>query len=411
MTGTTHLLTLHSGARARRTTTAAFVVLLALAAFSAIAQAQTLTTLYSFPGGPAGYLPTSPLLRDSAGNLYGETFRGGDLACANGAGCGVVFKLDVNGNESVLHAFTGGADGAYPTGTLVRDSAGNLYGTAESGGDLSCDGPSGCGTVFKLDPAGRLTVLYTFTGGNDGSSPGGGVIRDAAGNLYGTTSFGGGASNGGTIFKLDPAGNETVLFRFGAKSQGRDPVAGLFRDATGNLFGTTYEGGTSYLTGFGTVFKLDSKGKETVLHTFAPTGDGAYPYAGVVPYGEDLYGMTTGGGAYQYGTVFKLDKSGNETLLYSFAGGTDGRYPNSSGLIHDGLGNLYSTTENGGDANDDGTVFELDQSGNETVLHRFNGTDGTRPNAGVIRDSAGNLYGTTYQGGAFGNGTVFKIAP
>jgi uncharacterized repeat protein (TIGR03803 family) len=264
--------------------------------------------------------------------------------------------------------------------------------------------------VFKLDATGTLTVLYTFSGGSDGSDPDAGVIRDGAGNLYGTTSFGG-ASNGGTIFKLDAAGKETVLFRFGAKSQGRDPIAGLFRDATGNLFGTTYEGGTSYFTGLGTVFKLDSKGKETVLHTFTPTGDGAYPYAGVVPYGDNLYGMTTGGGAYEYGTVFKLDKAGNETILYSFAGGTDGRYPNLSGVIHDALGNLYGTTENGGDSNDDGTVFELDQSGNETVLHRFNRTDGSRPMVGVIRDAAGNLYGATYEGGAFGYGTVFKITP
>lgn len=411
MTGTTHNLALEASAHARRTTGLALSILLALAAFSCFAQSQTLTVLYSFQGGADGSLPTSSLFRDAAGNLYGETFRGGDLSCAYGAGCGVVFKLDVNGNETVLHSFTGGPDGAYPSGGLVRDSAGNFYGTAYSGGDLSCDAPSGCGTVFKLSPAGRLTVLYAFTEGNDGQLPDGGVIRDAAGNLYGTTSFGGGNSNGGTIFKLDAAGNETVLFRFGAASQGRDPIAGLFRDAAGNLFGTTYQGGYSYLGGEGTVFKVDSKGHETVLHTFLPTGDGAYPYAGVAPYGEDLYGMTTTGGTHEYGTVFKLDKTGNETILYSFAGGTDGEYPNLAGVIPDSSGNLYGTTENGGDADNDGTVFELDQSGNETVLHRFNGADGSRPLAGVIRDSAGTLYGTTYEGGASSNGTIFKLAP
>jgi uncharacterized repeat protein (TIGR03803 family) len=157
------------------------------------------------------------------------------------------------------------------------------------------------------------------------------------------------------------------------------PIAGVFRDAAGNLIGTTYEGGTSYFVGLGTVFKVDSKGRETVLHTFAPTGDGAFPYGGVLPYGEDLYGMTTAGGAFDLGTVFKLDKAGNETILYSFVGGTDGEYPNLSGLIHDASGNLYGTTENGGDSNNDGTVFELDQAGNETVLHRFTGADGSRP--------------------------------
>jgi uncharacterized repeat protein (TIGR03803 family) len=393
------------------TFTTMLATILAVVALSSFAQAQTLTVLYSFTGGADGYLPTSSLLRDSAGNLYGETFRGGDLSCATGAGCGVVFKLDVNGNETVLHAFTGGADGAYPTGALVQDSAGNLYGTAYRGGNLACGVTYGCGTVYKLDAAGALTVLYTFTGGTDGSLPDGGVIRDAAGNLYGTTSSGGGSANGGTVFKLDAAGNETVLCRFSQKAQGREPIAGLFRDSAGNLFGTTDQGGYSYFVGEGTVFKVDSKGHETVLHTFLPTGDGESPYGGVVPYGENLYGMTTAGGAFDLGTVFKLDKAGTETILYSFAGGTDGEYPDLSGVIPDASGNLYGTTENGGDSNNDGTVFELDQSGNETVLHRFNGTDGSRPNAGVIRDSAGNLYGTTYQGGAFGNGTVFKIAP
>jgi uncharacterized repeat protein (TIGR03803 family) len=396
--------------RSRYTVLALVIAVLPTFLATPSAHAQTLTVLYSFTGGANGNLPTSSLFRDSAGNLYGETFRGGDLSCADGAGCGVIFKIDTNGNETVLHAFTGGADGAYPTGGLVRDSAGNLYSTAYNGGNLTCGAPYGCGTVFKLDAAGTLTVLYAFTGGNDGQLPDGGVIRDAAGNLYGGTSFGGSA-NGGTIFKLDAAGKETVLFRFGAKSQGRDPMGSLFRDAAGNLFGTTYQGGYSYLGGEGTVFKVDPRGQQTVLHAFTPTGDGAFPYAGIVPYGEDIHGMTTGGGAYEYGAVFKLDKSGNETILYSFAGGTDGRYPNLAGVVHDASGSLYGTTENGGDANDDGTVFKLDQSGNETVLHRFNWTDGSRPAEGVILDSAGNLYGATFEGGAFGYGAIFKIAP
>jgi uncharacterized repeat protein (TIGR03803 family) len=264
--------------------------------------------------------------------------------------------------------------------------------------------------VFKLNPKGTLTVLYAFTPGSDGTNPDGGVIRDAVGNLYGTTSYGGGLANIGTVFKVDAAGNETVLYSFTGKADGGEPIAGVTRDAAGNLFGTTLTGGSPY-SDAGIVFKVDGSGRETVLHTFKGGADGQNPYAGVVPYGADFYGMTTSGGASDFGTVFKLDKSGKETVLYSFAGGTDGRYPDLSGVMHDASGNLYGTTQNGGDSNDDGTVFEVGQTGKETVLHRFNGSDGSRPASGVIRDSAGNLYGTTYEGGAFGNGTVFKITP
>jgi uncharacterized repeat protein (TIGR03803 family) len=396
---------------------ASFVVSLVLAILSALtllspsAQAQTLTVLYSFAGGTDGYLPASPLIRDSAGNLYGVTFRGGDSNCDRGLSCGVLFKIAANGKETVLHTFTGKADGAYPIGPLTMDSAGNHYGTTDRGGNLDCDKGYGCGTVYKLDAAGKLTVLHIFTG-TDGADPNGGLTQDAAGNLYGTTYAGGSASNGGIVFKLDAAGNETVLYRFTGKADGKKPLAGVVRDATGNLFGTTTDGGTLYFPG-GTIFKLDPTGKQTVLHTFLydGTGDGLYPYAGLIPVGEDLYGTTSSGGTSEYGTVFKLDKAGNETVLYSFAGGTDGRYPQNSGVIQDSSGNLYGTTENGGDSNDDGTVFMLDTTGKETLLHIFNGTDGSRPMAGVIRDAAGNLYGTTYQGGAFGYGTVFKNTP
>jgi uncharacterized repeat protein (TIGR03803 family) len=382
-----------------------------LGVVSPAVQAQTLTVLYSFKGGTDGYLPASPLIRDSAGNLYGVTFRGGDSNCDRGSSCGVAFKIDASGKETVLHRFTGKADGAYPIGSVTLDSSGNLYGATNSGGDRSCDQGYGCGTVFKLDASGKLTTLHTFTG-TDGASPNGGLTLDTGGNLYGTTFAGGSASNGGVVFKLDAAGNETVLYRFTGKADGKNPLAGVIQDTAGSLFGTTYQGGTRYF-GSGTVFKLNSTGQQTVLHTFVSNGllDGAYPYAGVVPYGEDFYGTTSSGGVSEYGTVFRLDKAGNETVLYSFLGGTDGRYPQNSPVVYDAAGNLYGTTENGGDSNDDGTVFMLDNTGKETLLHTFNGTDGSRPMAGVIRDAAGNLYGSTYQGGAFGYGTVFEITP
>ena len=389
----------------------ALAAMLMLAALVPPARAQAFTALYSFKGGTDGYLPASGLIRDSAGNLYGVTFRGGDSNCDRGLSCGVVFKIDANGKETVHHRFAGKADGAYPSGSLTLDSAGNLYGTSNYGGNLACDKGYGCGTVFKLDTTGKLTALHIFSG-TDGASPNGSLIVDAAGNLYGTTFAGGNSSNSGTVFKIDASGNYAVLYRFTGKVDGKNPLAGVVRDSAGNLFGTTYQGGTRYF-GSGTVFKLDKTSKLTVLHTFIPNGllDGAYPNAGVSPYGEDFYSTTSGGGTSEFGTVFKLDKANNETVLYNFAGGTDGRYPQNSPVVHDASGNLYGTTENGGDSNDDGTVFMLDATGNETLLHTFNGTDGSRPMAGVIVDSAGNLYGTTYQGGAFGYGTVFKITP
>jgi len=325
---------------------------------------------------------------------------------------GVVFKIEASGKETVLHRFTGRTDGAYPTGSLVRDSAGNLYGATFYGGLPGCrlNTTKGCGTIFKLDRSGTLTVLHTFAGLSDGANPNGSLILDAAGNLYGTTASGG-PLNQGTVFELDTNGDLTVLHAFAGKSDGSQPIAGVTRDSAGNLLGTTPGGGTRYFSS-GMAFKLDPTGQETVLHTFQPNGvDGKFPYAGLVPFGQDLYGTTSSGGTSTFGTVFKLDNARNETVLYTFLGGTDGRYPQNSGVVHDGLGNLYGTTENGGDANDDGIVFQLNPSGAETVLHRFSGTDGSRPMAGVITDSAGNLYGTTYQGGAFGYGTVFKITP
>jgi uncharacterized repeat protein (TIGR03803 family) len=384
-------------------------LVLVLAVISTSASAQTLAVLYSFTGGTDGSSPYTALVRDTAGNLYGTTARGGDSNCDRGLSCGVVFKLDVHGTETVLHTFTGGADGAYPTGTLIRDAAGNLYGTAYNGGGITCEVTAGCGMVFKLDPTVTFTVLHAFAGGMDGALPDGGVIRDSSGNLYGTTSFGG-ASDSGTVFKVDATGKETVLYSFTGKADGGQPIAGVIRDAAGNLFGTTPAGGTRYLSA-GTAYKVDTTGKETVLHKFVynGSGDGLYPYAGLVPSGENLYGTTSGGGTSGYGALFRLDKAGNETVLYSFTGGTDGRDPENCGLVHDSAGNLYGTTEFGGDSDNDGTVFELDPSGKETVLHVFTKTEGTRPVAGVIRDAAGNLYGTTTEGGAFGWGTVFKI--
>ena len=229
----------------------------------------------------------------------------------------------------LLYSFTGGSDGGSPTSRLVQDAAGNLYGTTTRGG-MGC-GPvfKECGVVFKLDPSGNETVLFTFTGGADGGMPAGGLIQDASGNLYGTTS-GGGDSGNGTVFRLDLSGNETVLYSFSGANDGARPSGALIRDEAGNLYGTTLAGGDEIpcggsAPGCGTVFKLDSTGKETVLHSFTGGGDGAFPYADLVlDAAGNLLGTTAGGGSGSAGAgdgvVFKIDVTGNESVLYTFKG-------------------------------------------------------------------------------------------
>lgn len=386
----------------------AFAIMLAFAAVLP-AQAQTLTTLYSFTGGADGAGPTG-VVRDSAGNLYGTTPYAGDLNCGDHAGCGTAFKLDATGTLTLLHTFTGGADGASPVGTLLRDSAGNLFGTTYDGGNINCYlGSMGCGTVYKLDAAGEKTMLYAFAGSVQGSLPNGGLVEDAQGNLYGTTAWGGAGSCNecGTVFKVrSTGGTETILHKFTTRGDGDLVYAGVLRDAAGNLYGTSYYGGHYNL---GAVFKVDNTGKESVLHSFNGE-DGETPADPLVADGAYLYGITRGGGTYSIGTLFKVDKSGSLTLLHNFGAPTDGRQPQGA-LIHDAAGNLYGTTFSGG-ALCCGTVFKVDTTGKETILYSFSGgADGLGPNAGVILDAAGNLYGTTESGGAFGWGTIFKITP
>ena len=314
---------------------------------------------------------------------------------------------------TLLYSFTGGADGRTPGGGVILDAAGNLYGTTTQGGNLACS--QGCGTVFKVDGAGNETVLYSFagTGAGDGEYPRATLVMDALGNLFGTTDIGG-AFGYGTVFKLDTTGKETVLHSFsGVSGDGAFPFGGVVRDEQGNLYGTTEAGGTSNC---GTVFKLDATGKETVLYSFAATGgDGKRPYAGVVRDEQgNLYGTTAVGGVAGYGTVFKLDTTGKETVLHSFAvSGGDGLHPETS-LVLDEKGNLYGTTYSGGRGvnGGNGVVFKLNKAVREKLLYRFprTGANGASPN-GVVLDAQGNLYGTTLSHGAFGWGTVFKRAP
>ena len=364
------------------------------------AQAQTFTVLHNFAGPTSdGGYPYTSLIRDAAGNLYGTTYYGG-LGYA-----GTVFKVDTSGTETVLYSFPFPSDGEYPFASLIRDKTGNLYGTAYEGGS------SGYGVVFKVDTSGTQTVLYSFAGGTtDGCYPYGGVIFDKAGNLYGTTESCG-ASSQGTVFKINTSGTETLLHSFaGGSSDGAYPVlTSLLMDKKGNLYGVTSEGGASSV---GVVYKLSKSGTLTVLHSFAGgTTDGCSPLGTpAMDKKSNLYGTAEACGSYTLGIVWKVSKKGTETLLHSFAGGSsDGEFP-LSGVILDAKGNLYGDTEEGGSSSL-GTVYELDKKGTLTLLHSFAGSDGETPVGGVVRDAKGDLYGAAEAGGSDSYGTVWKLTP
>jgi uncharacterized repeat protein (TIGR03803 family) len=269
------------------------------------------TVLYSFSGGVDGATPESGLARDAAGNLYGTTHLGG----ANN--WGTVFVVDPLGNETVLHSFDGlTGDGGDAYAGLILDSAGILYGTTQGGGNVNPNClpglEMGCGTVFQITTTGAESVLYAFTGYKDGNTPFGGVIRDEGGNLYGTTQPRPKPNGWGTVFKLDPAGKLTVLHTFSGGAGGEDPLDTLIHDSAGNLYGTTSAGGTGGCTyyvggGCGTVFRLSSSGKFAVLYSFTGSADGEYPVAGLVRDAKgNLYGTASWGGTYNEGALFKI---------------------------------------------------------------------------------------------------------
>ena len=393
------------------------MLLLAAAVCTAPGGAQTYTVLYNFTGTSDGGYPEGNLIRDAAGNLYGTTNEGVH-------GYGSVFKLSPSGSLTVLYGFAGPpTDGGGSAAGVFPDSAGNLYGTTTYGGAPNSTCTYGCGVVFKLAPNGTETLLHTFSGGADEDYPYGGVIRDSAGSIFGTTGGEGADPDNGGVFKIDPAGILTELHSFaGPPTDGRGPLASLVRDAQGNLYGTTSAGGTVdnlYCPNqCGIVFKVDPAGNETILHSFAGyPSDGDSPWAGVIrDSAGTLYGTTQNGGTSNAGVVYELSPSGIITLLHSFAGSpNDGGDP-LGGVVRDAAGNFYGTTSSGGVTSrvcsniGCGVVYKLDPSGNETILHRFTGSDGRFPYAGVILDYSGNLYGATFYGGSDDFGVVFKIS-
>jgi uncharacterized repeat protein (TIGR03803 family) len=303
------------------------------------------TILHSFWSGD-GLTPEASVIWSPTGVLYGTTMNGGKPEgglCDHG--CGAVFELDATGKLKVLHAFMGEKDGGQLEGGLVQDKKGNLYGTTTQGGDLSCDYGWGCGVVFKVDGSGKETVLHAFTGQPDGWLLSGDLIQDSVGNLYGVTAAGG-TSNVGTVFKVDPSGDETVLYSFLGTTNGLYPEGPLLRDAEGNFYGVTQQGGDYDC---GVVFKLDSSGKETSLYNFAGTTDGCHPTGGLIRDSQgNFFGATTDGATGTAGAIYRLDTSGAITVLYSFTGGTDGKYPWGP-LTLDKSGALYGSASGGSD--------------------------------------------------------------
>jgi len=377
--------------------------------------------LHAFTGGTDGGLPNG-LIADAQGNLYGTTHIGGTGACRDG--CGFIFKMGPDGTQTVLHNFAD-SDGSIPSGPLLADSEGDLFGTATEGGSHAN------GVVFKLAADGTFSVLYNFCSlaqCSDGALPSGPLIADSSGNLYGTTTAG---PFGGTVFKLAPDGRETVLYAFCRQSNcsdGSEPVTGVVADSAGNLYGTTFSGGAN---DYGAVFKLASDGTETVLHSFCQPKsceDGANPSSGVImDSGGNLYGSTLlgGTGSDNCGVVYKIAADGTETILHDFSG-TDGCTP--AGLAFDGNGNILGVTSSGGSgakcpSEGCGTVFKLAPGGTETVLLNFWKTSlGRMPVDPLTRDPSGNWYGTTLIGGDIkackqadrrdkhGCGVVFRLA-
>jgi uncharacterized repeat protein (TIGR03803 family) len=414
---------------------AATLPLLALTALTAgisplSARAYSEKVLYSFPDQQAGETPNGTLARDKAGNLYGTTVGGGD------SNAGTLFKLAPDGTFETLYNFCsldgcadgegsipgpiligknlygvtdgGGANGkgtiysfslktrqlttlynfdwsygVYPNGGLIADASGNLYGTTVNGGtavNAQCNGAQGCGVVFEFSTTGTYSILYSFTGQNgDGANPIASLYRDAVGNLYGTTQYGGNTGcqscgGGGTVFKLTPAGQETVLYDFPNGGPGPwSPWGGVTLDANGNLYGTTFWGGSTGCDGFGcgAVFEITASGQYQDLYEFNGN-DGSNPEDGVLYRKGKLFGTTNGNG-YDYGTVFEFDLAKAKlTTLYAFSNFPDGAQPGEGTLVRDKSGNFYGTTtyggmdtcKNGQYAYPCGTVFELSPAKN-----------------------------------------------
>ena len=377
--------------------------------------------LYSFKGGSDGQLPVAGL-SFVKGLLYGTTLYGGYLGspCGSSNGCGTVFRMSTTGSKKVIYSFKGPPDADGPQFALLNLN-GTLYSTTQQGGGAGC----GCGTVFSVTPSGSEHVVYSFKGGSDGASPFASLIA-INGKLYGTTYFGGRSTRcaGGcwTVFEMDTSGRERILHRFkGYPHDGEHPV-GAFVAVNGELYGTTWVGGTGacYQEGCGTIFAVSTSGKERVLHNFDGAPDGENPEGALVNLDGALYGTTIAGGTSGAcpawggcGTFFRLIPSSTSesySVIYSFVGGRNSAEPNGGLLPLNGI--FYGTAEGGnrcGSTGTCGTLFDVSTSGKERLLHRFHKGGGGPGWPLVARN--GLIYGTTLYGGASDLGAVYRIEP
>lgn len=384
----------------------------------AVTGANAERVLYSFSGQYDGGNAATGLVHDRHGNLFGTTVVGGTAAC------GTAFELSPQSSppwrETVLYNFSCGSDGKNPHGGVTFDGHGNLDGTTVAGGaGGSCTG-DGCGVVFQLTPTAE-NVLHSFTGGPDGFGPGGGVVYNSAGDVFGTTPDGGKYAQG-TVYKVFRSGGswrERVIHAFtGGRDGGVGSLGLLLTGPSGSLYSVTEIGGEH---GAGTVFRLspgaNGRWNFATLYAFKGTPDAGSPYGGLIADASgNLYGTTYYGGAAGLGAVFELmprPRGGyRERVLYSFKGGADGSSSTAT-LILGGSGALYGTTSAGGGSCDCGTIFKVNAStGKEQVLHAFgSGTDGAYPYYGLTAGAHGTLYGTTVAGGLYNQGTVFEFKP
>jgi uncharacterized repeat protein (TIGR03803 family) len=387
------------------------LLVLILEIFLPGASAQTETVLYNFGGGFDGAYPGSGVIMDAGGNLYGTT-RGGDTAKDYGTVFGMERSLQGVWSRKMLYRFTFEPDAEYPGGGVVFDGAGNLFGVTSGGG-------LGHGAVYKLTPTAKPpwveTVLYRFTGGVDGNEPRATLVIDNNGNLYGTTA-GGGTNGAGTVFRLaeqpDGSWTETVLHSFAAGSDGQIPSGGVVFDSAGNLYGTTGAGGKYNSTcsiGCGTVFKLKPNGTkwtEKILHRFNGS-DGFGPEAGiVVDTAGNLYGAAAGGGANGAGVVFEL----RPTPINTWTEKTIYTFTGGS----DGRSPADLTLDAAGNLyGTSGPLLELSPDENGTwnfrILHQFVGSDGLAPDGKLAIDSFGDLFGAAAGGGNKFDGVIFEI--
>lgn len=375
--------------------------------------------LYAFKDTPDGASPLAGLVAFN-GKLYGTTLNGSKNYCTASCGsnhcylgCGTVFSITDAGKERVVYNFRGGfsdaGDGSWPFASLL--SLNNTFYGTTSGGGTSFDG-----TIFSVSKSGKERVLYSFLGGNDAQDPESNLIA-VKGTLYGTSVYGGGTGCGGagcgTVYKITPAGNESVLYAF----QGGNDGFRVFAPLTylkGKLYGATLQGGGTGCggKGCGTIFEMSLSGQEKVIYQFSASTVAAYPN-GLTAVKGKLYGTTEGGGARNSGTFFSITPKGAFNALYSFKDIPDGNLPGANLLYANGM--FYGTTVGGGTIGD-GTVFQISPTGNESVLYSFQGgSDGAAPQSAVL-EVGGTLYGTTYKGGGTGCsgsgcGTVFSVTP